>query len=202
VAREAVVPFYFGAPAASVSLAERARLLAGSAVCPAAAWAPALEARGLARMGRAREAQDALRLAKAAFDPLGDSDTADTAYGYTERQLVWHEGSMWTILGDTRRAQAALDRALTLYAPDEHLDRALIAMDTALGLLRAGEVSVACRETEQHLLGLPPEHLTGIVVARARDVLNAVPARAAMSAPARDLRELVRQSGRTATTAG
>lgn len=156
VAREAVVPFYFGAPAASVSLAERARLLAGSSVCSTAAWAPALEARGLARMGRTREAQDALRLAKAAFDRLGDSETADTAYGYTERQLAWHEGSMWITLGDTRRAQAALDRALTLYAPDEYLDRALIAMDTALGLLRVGEISVACRETEQRLLGLPP----------------------------------------------
>lgn len=202
VAREAVVPFYFGAPAASVALAERARLLAGSAVCSTAAWAPALEARGLARMGRQREAQDALRLAQNAFTRLGDSETADTAYGYTERQLAWHEGSMWTVIGDTRRAQAALDHARDLYAPDEYLDRALIAMDTALCLLRVGEISVACRETEQHLLGLPPDHLTGIVVARARDVLHAVPARAAISAPARDLRELVRETSRAAITAG
>jgi tetratricopeptide (TPR) repeat protein len=202
LAREAVIPFYYGAPAASVSLAERARLLAGSTVCSTAAWAPALEARGLARMGRRREAEDALRLAQSAFERLGSSDTADTAYGYTERQLFWHEGSMWTVLRDTRRAQAALDRARELYAPEEHLDRALIAMDMAVCLLGVGEISVACRETEQVLLGLPSEHLTGIVVARARDVVSAVPARAALTPPAADLRELVRETGRAAITAG
>jgi hypothetical protein len=202
LAREAVIPFYYGAPAASVSLAERARLLAGGTVCSTAAWAPALEARGLARMGRRREAEDALGLAKAAFDRLGAADTADTAYGYTERQLAWHEGSMWTILKDTRRAQSALDRARDLYAPEEHLDRALIAMDMAVCLLGVGEIAVACREAEQVLLGLPEAHLTGIVVSRAHDVLNAVPPRAALTSPAADLRELVRETGKAAITAG
>jgi transcriptional regulator with XRE-family HTH domain len=201
-AREAVIPFYFGAPAAALALAERARLLAGSAVCATAAWAPSLEARALARMGRHREAQDAMRLAQAAFAKLDTSDTADTAYGYTERQLVWHEGSMWTTIGDTRRAQSSLQRARGLYAPDEHLDRALIAMDEATCLMGVGEISVACRETEQLLLGLPREHLTGIVVNRARDLLAAVPARAALTTPARDLRELVEVSGRPELTAG
>jgi hypothetical protein len=153
-------------------------------------------------MGRRREAEDALGLAKAAFDRLGAADTADTAYGYTERQLAWHEGSMWTIIKDTRRAQSALDRARDLYAPEEHLDRALIAMDMAVCLLGVGEIAVACREAEQVLLGLPEAHLTGIVVSRAHDVLNAVPPRAALTSPAADLRELVRETGKAAITAG
>ncbi|MFE1377646.1 helix-turn-helix domain-containing protein [Streptomyces sp. NPDC058740] len=131
LAREAVIPFYFGAPAAALSLAERARLVAGSIVCATAAWAPALEARTLARMGRHRAAQEAMALAERAFERLSDDDTSDTAYGYTERQLVWHRGSMWTALGNTRRAQADLQRARELYAPGEHLDRALITMDEA-----------------------------------------------------------------------
>jgi hypothetical protein len=191
LAREAVIPFYFGAPAAALALAERARLLAGATVCATAAWAPALEARALARLGRHREAQDALRLAQAAFARLGAAETGDTAYGYTERQLVWHEGSMWTMIGDTRRAQRALHEARGLYGPEEHLDRALITMDEATSLIGVGEVSVACRETERLLLGLPAEHLTGIVVARARELLGVVPARAAISAPVRDLRALL-----------
>jgi transcriptional regulator with XRE-family HTH domain len=200
LAREAVIPFYFGAPAAALALAERARLVAGSAVCATAAWAPALEARALARMGRSREAQDALKLAHAAFARLSAADTSDTAYGYTERQLVWHSGSMWTTLGDTRRAQAALQEARGMYAPSEHLDRALIAMDEAQSLVAVGEISVACRATESLLLGLPREHLTGIVVSRAREVLAAIPGRASDTAPVRDLRELV--SAVPALTAG
>ncbi|MGO4630481.1 helix-turn-helix domain-containing protein [Streptomyces sp. 2RAF24] len=191
LAREAVIPLYFGAPAAALQLAERARLVAGSAVCATAAWAPALEARALARMGRAREAQDALALAEAAFARLGSADTSDTAYGYTERQLVWHSGSMWTTLGDTRRAQTALQRARGLYSPTEYLDQALISMDEAQSLVAVGEVSVACRSTEALLLGLPPEHFTGIVISRAREVLAAIPVRAAGAAPVRELRELV-----------
>ncbi|MEU8760733.1 helix-turn-helix transcriptional regulator [Streptomyces sp. NPDC048659] len=191
LAREAVIPFYFGAPAAALQLAERARLVAGSSVCATAAWAPALEARALARLGRAREAQDALALAEAAFARLGTADTSDTAYGYTERQLVWHGGSVWATLGDTRRAQAALHRARGLYSPTEYLDQTLISMDEAQSLVAVGEVSVACRATERLLLALPSEHFTGIVISRAREMLAAIPVREAAAAPARDLRALV-----------
>jgi transcriptional regulator with XRE-family HTH domain/tetratricopeptide (TPR) repeat protein len=201
LAREAVIPFYFGAPAAALALAERARLVAGSTVCATAAWAPALEARALARMGRAREAQDAMTLAERAFARLTNVDTSDTAYGYTERQLVWHGGSMWAALGDTRRAQGALQSARELYAPGEHLDRALITMDEATSLVGVGEISVACRETEMLLLGLPREHRTGIVISRARELLAAVPPRGCTTAPVRDLRDLVESSTRPELTA-
>jgi hypothetical protein len=139
-----------------------------------------------------------MRLAQTAFLRLAAADTADTAYGYTERQLVWHEGSMWTTLGDTRRAQAALQRAREMYAPTEYLDQALIALDEAACLIR---VAVACRETGQVLQSLPPEHLTGIVVNRARDLLLSVPARATVTGAVKDLREIIHHSGRPALTA-
>ncbi|MFF3749837.1 helix-turn-helix domain-containing protein [Streptomyces sp. NPDC002018] len=202
LAREAVIPLYFGAPAAALALAERARLVAGSTVCATAAWAPSLETRALARLGRVREARDAMALAQRAFSRLGTSDTSDTAYGYTERQLVWHGGSMWTTLGDSRRAQAALHAARDLYSPDEHLDRALIAMDEATCLVGVGEIAVACRETEMLLLGLPAEHRTGIVVSRARDLLASIPARGSTLAAVGDLRELVEVSARPELTTG
>lgn len=201
LAREAVIPFYYGAPAPALALAERARLLAGSTACSTAAWAPSLEARSLARLGRKREARDAMRLAQAAFLRLAATDTADTAYGYTERQLVWHEGSMWTALGDTRRAQAALQRARDMYTPTEYLDRALIALDEATCLMRVGEVTVACRETSHLLQSLPPEHLTGIVIARARELLLSVPARATATGAVLDLREIIHLAGRPSITA-
>ncbi|MEV4976496.1 hypothetical protein [Streptomyces scopuliridis] len=202
LAREAVIPFYFGAPAAALALAERARLVAGSTVCATAAWAPSLEARALARMGRKREARDTMGLAERAFARLGAADTSDTAYGYTERQLIWHGGSMWTTIGDTRRARAALQAAHDLYSVEEHLDRALIAMDEATCLVGAGEIAVACRETEMLLLGLPSGHRTGIVISRARDLLAAIPPRGAALPAVRDLREMVENCGRPELTAG
>lgn len=189
--REAVIPFYFSSPQAAADLAERARLVAGNTVCSTAAWAPALEARALARLGRAGDARQAMRIAEAAFARLGADQTGDTAYGYTARQLRWHVGSMYTVLGDTRRAQAALDEALTMYAPVEYLDRALIALDQAAGLVHVGEVATAAQVGVQALATLPAEHLTGIVVSRAREVAASVPVSASRMPWVRDLREAI-----------
>ncbi|MFD0572637.1 hypothetical protein ACFQ0T_29790 [Kitasatospora gansuensis] len=179
IAREAVIPFYYGSPRAAADLAERARMVAGGTPSATAAWAPSLEARALARLGRADDARQAMRLAEQAFARLDHTQTDDTAYGYTARQLQWHIGSMHTTLGDTRRAQAALDTALTMYAPAEYLDRALIALDQAAGLINVGEVTTAAQVGLQTLERLPAEHRTGIVVTRAREIAATIPARAA-----------------------
>ena len=40
LAREAVIPFYFGSPLAAAQLTERARMVAGNTPCATAAWAP------------------------------------------------------------------------------------------------------------------------------------------------------------------
>lgn len=199
-AREAVIPFYYGTPQAALALAERARLVAGKAPCATAAWAPSLEARSLARMGRAADADAAMRLSQAAFARLADDQIGDTAYGYTERQLRWHEGSMYTVLGDTRRAQLALDAAWNLYDPTEHLDRALIAFDQATCLLRVGEVTMACQQAESILGHVPAQHLTGIVISRCTDLIAAVPNRAARQPAVQQLRELVTTAGRPELT--
>ncbi|MFE4977885.1 hypothetical protein ACFRAR_38000 [Kitasatospora sp. NPDC056651] len=191
VAREAVIPFYYGAPAGAAELAEQARVLAGSTVCATAAWAPALKARALARLGRPEEARAAMVLAERAFARLGAEHTADLAYGYTERQLRWHIGSMYTTLGDIKRAQPSLDQALGLYAPTQYLDRALIALDQADGLMRAGEIGSGAQTSMLAIAALPDEHRTGIVLARAREVAAAVPPRAARLPLVADLREML-----------
>ncbi|MGW4810575.1 hypothetical protein ACWEPB_02870 [Kitasatospora cineracea] len=194
LAREAVIPFYNGNPAAAAVLAERARMVAGSTVCATAAWAPALEARSLARLGRDEDARAAMTIAVRAFDRLDERHTSDLAYGYTLRQLRWHVGSMHTALGDTRRAHLALDEALGMYSPAERLDRALITLDQADGLIGVGEVTTGAQVGIDALESLPDEHRTGIVVSRAREVLAEVPARAGRSAAVAELRELVQPS--------
>ncbi|MEV4559157.1 hypothetical protein AB0K51_19520 [Kitasatospora sp. NPDC049285] len=194
LAREAVIPFYYGSPAASAQLAERARLVAGSTACATAAWAPALEARSLARLGRADDARAAMALAERAFERLDDRHTSDLAYGYTARQLRWHIGSMHTALGDTRRAQLALDEALAMYSPAERLDRALIALDQAAGLIGVGEISTGAQVGTMALDSLPAEHRTGIVLARAREVAANVPMRGVRSPMVAGLREMIEES--------
>ncbi|MFB7674407.1 hypothetical protein ACFC26_23640 [Kitasatospora purpeofusca] len=191
LAREAVIPMYYGTPAAAAQLAERARVVAGSTVCSTAAWAPALEARALARIGRADDARAAMTLAQRAFARLGAEHTGDLAYGYTERQLQWHIGSMHTTLGDTRRARSALDQALGMCAPGEYLDRALIALDQAAGLLKVGEIGAAAQTGMVAVATLPAEHRTGIVLTRAREVAAAVPQRAVRMPMVVELREML-----------
>src|SRR5947209_4661653 len=58
-----------------------------------------------------------------ALTRLATAERSDTAFGYTERQLLFHEGDTRVMLGDHRGAEKAFTWSLDLYAPDEILDR-------------------------------------------------------------------------------
>jgi len=62
-------------------------MVAGNTPCATAAWAPALEARSLARLGRRDDALAAVRIAETAFARLPADQISDTGYGYAARQL-------------------------------------------------------------------------------------------------------------------
>jgi tetratricopeptide (TPR) repeat protein len=174
VARQAVIPYYFGSPRTALALARKARAIAGAGLSSTSAWAPSLEARALARTGQVAEALSVIEQARKAFDRLPDSETDNTAYGYTDRQLRWHEGSVYTAVGHTDRAMETLDTAYDMYSPTERLDRALIRLDRATCLVLDGEVEEACRSAIDLLLNMPDQHRTGIVVERATQFAAAV----------------------------
>jgi tetratricopeptide (TPR) repeat protein len=194
-AREALVPLYYGDPGEALALASSAVDLAGRTLCVAGVMAPVVAARAAARMG-GRGRRDALEQARGALDRAHDvlddlpaCDRADTAFGYTERQLYFHEGDTLVALGDWQGASRAFAHALRGYSPDESLDRTLIVLGQARCLLEAAEPEQALRLSQDALLGLPREHRPQIVLRAARLLGRSAAARHAGLPALREYRE-------------
>jgi transcriptional regulator with XRE-family HTH domain len=185
--REALVPLYYGDPAEACALARAAAGLAGRNVCVAAAMAPVMEARALARVaarrgGTARpqglrRASGLLDGAHEALAQLPAAERGDTAFGYTERQLQFHEGDTLVTLAHHQGAEKALTRALRLYSAEEILDRSLVTLSLARCRLEADEPEEALRLSRETLLAVPREHRSEIMVRTARSLGDSVAGR-------------------------
>ena len=197
--REALVPLYYGDPAEAVALARAGAGLAGRNVCVAAAMAPVMEARALARVA-ARSGGTAkpqgLRRASALLDGAHEAlarmpatDRGDTAFGYTERQLLFHEGDTLVTLADRHGAEWALTHALRLYAAEEVLDRSLAGLGLARCRLEAGEPGEALRLSRETLFAVPREHRSEIMVRAARSLGESVAGRHGELGAVREYRE-------------
>ena len=194
-AREALVPLYYGDPGEALALANSAADLAGRNPCVAGVMASAVAARAMARMaehGSRRALDRAMEMLDRAHDALDDlpaSDRADTAFGYTQRQLFFHEGDTLLALGDGQRAARAFARALRRYQPGEFLDRSLIVLGQARCLLEVGQPEQALRLSQNAMLGLDREHRPEIVLRGARLLGCLVAARHAGLPAVREYRE-------------
>ena len=210
--REALVPLYYGDPAQAAAAARASADLAGHQPCVAGVMAPVVEARALARLARARSgggvpgavggrggaggaevrrASAALDRAHEALDRLPEEDRRDTAFGYTERQLLFHQGDALVTLGDHRGADDAFGQAMRLYSPAEFLDRSLVTLGRARCRLQAGEPEEALRLSRDTVLGLPRQHRPGIVLRAARSLGEAVAAEHGDVPAVRDYREVL-----------
>ena len=210
--RESLVPLYYGDPAHAAAAARASADLAGHQPCVAGVMAPLIEARALARLARARSgggvpgtvggrggaggaevrrASAALDRAHEALERLPEEDRRDTAFGYTERQLLFHQGDALVILGDYRGANDAFGQAMRLYSPAEFLDRSLVTLGQARCRLQAGEPEEALRLSRDTLLGLPSQHRPGIVLRAARSLGEAVAAKHGDFPAVRDYREVL-----------
>jgi tetratricopeptide (TPR) repeat protein len=195
--REALVPMYYGDPRESLHLARRAQDLAGRTPSAAAAMAPIVEARALGMLvkrGRgdaAGSAKRAIARGQAVFGQLGRDQVADTAFGYTERQLAFHVGDTYTNLGDHTHADESLRRALTLYPAGAELDRTLIWLDRASCRLQEGEPEEALRAAQDSVLALSPGQFTDIIAQRARQLVGAAVAQYGEIAAAKEFREVL-----------
>lgn len=166
LAEDAYALFYSGDLTGAARAARRAQVVSVQPTVGAALAAP-LEARAHAVMGDRREAEAALGRAEEALAHLHGDQTAESAFGYNEAQLRFHQGNALTHLGQTDRAREAQQRALQLYPADEHLDRALIELDAAMCLLLDGEAAAAVDSTAATLRKLPAQHRSGIILTRA-----------------------------------
>lgn len=191
-AREALVPLYYGDPREAAALARAGTDLAGRKPCVAGVIAPVIEARAVARLaGRGRQAaldrvRGAIDRARDTLSELSPADSADTAFGYTERQLFFHEGDALVTLGDYQGATRAFAHALRLYPPTEFLDRALVMFGEARCLAEADEPAQALRLGRDTFVSLPRQHRTEIVLHAARGLGESVAARHASLPALRD----------------
>jgi transcriptional regulator with XRE-family HTH domain len=197
--REALVPLYYGDPAEAVALARAGAGLAGRNVCVAAAMAPVIEARALARVAARRGGiaqPQALRRAPSLLDGahealsrLPATDRGDTAFSYTERQLLFHEGDTLVTLAHHQGAEKALKHALRLYSTEEVLDRSLTTLGLARCRLEADEPEEALRISKETLFAVPREHRSEILVRAARSLGDSVAGRHGEVIAVREYRE-------------
>jgi hypothetical protein len=95
---------------------------------------------------------------------------ADTAFGYTERQLYFHAGDALIALGDWQAAGRSFGLAAQLYSPAEVLDGALVALGQARCLLESDEPGQALALGRDTMTGLPSEHRTDVIQQVARNL--------------------------------
>jgi len=197
--REALVPLYYGDPAEASALAHAGAGLAGRNPCVAGVMAPVLEARALAWTAARRDdasTGSALRRVRTLLAPahealsrLPATEQGDTAFGYTQRQLLFHEGDTLVMLGDYEGAEKAFAWSLGLYAPDEILDRSLISLGLARCRLEADEPGEALRLGLDTLLAVPREHRSEIMLRSARSLADTVAVRHGEQRAVREYRE-------------
>ena len=193
VAREGLVPLYYGDAREALRLARISQDLAGRTPCAAGAMAPMIEARAIAKAGSGRpaateQAQRAIARAHAVFAQLSEDQRADTAFGYTRRQLLFHEGEALAMLG-AADADRVLAEALKAYPASERLDRSLIHLDRAMFRLVRGEVDEALRIGEATIRDLPADHRPEIVLNRARDLACEAAAQTGSDSKVQSLRD-------------
>lgn len=183
--RESMAPLYYGDPGEAALLARAGGDLAGRSSSVASVMAPVMEARALARLASAgtSSVREALGQVRAALDRahralggLTGELRSDTAFGYTERQILFHQGDALVTLGDHQGADEAFEHSLQMYSRAEILDRSLIMIGQARCRLEADEPEEALRLSRDTVLALPRQHRSGLVVRTARSLGESVAA--------------------------
>jgi tetratricopeptide (TPR) repeat protein len=173
--RQSVSALYWGDPRAALQLSTQAARLARHVPCVAAAWAPAVQARALARLGQTDGVRDALKQAETSFASLEVRPDEQDAYGYTAAQLHFYRSSALPLIGETAPAYEAQDLALSHYGPDVYLDTSLVRLDHSICLVQDGEPEEAVKKARHLLMSLPREHCSPIVLDQARRLYNVIP---------------------------
>jgi transcriptional regulator with XRE-family HTH domain len=190
-AQEAFVHYYCGHDDEALTVARHAQDLAGAAPCVGAVLAAALEARALGRMRRAGEAKAAIGTAETVLANLDAESLTESAFGYNEAQLRFHEGNALTHLQTTDPAWRAQQRALELYPASDYLDRALVRLDRASCLAYDGDASGAMAAASAALAPLAGEQRQGMLAARGHEVLQALPVKARALPASAEFRDLL-----------
>lgn len=190
LAQEAYGHFYGDDLLEAIQVAQHAQAVSGLPSV-GAVLAAALEARAHGVRGDAAGTHAALRIAERLLLALDDADKATSAFAYNEAQLRFHESNALTSLGDTGAAWQAQDRALQLIPAADFMDRAFTQLDRAVCMAAEGDARGAATQALSALTQLSDEQRQGIIVGRARQLVAGLPEQRQVSAPVRDLHDLL-----------
>ena len=190
-AQEAYGYYYSGEINQAIDIARHAQSVVPGLPCVGAALAAALEARAHARLGRRDETETALRSAQTILAALDESAVAPSAFGYNEAQLRFHQGSAYTHLHNTESAWKAQRRALELTPENDYTDITLTHLDRSVCLAQDGDSLAAVSYAAQALGALSDAQRQGIIILRAREIVDSIPARQLALPPVREFKEML-----------
>jgi transcriptional regulator with XRE-family HTH domain/tetratricopeptide (TPR) repeat protein len=173
----ALLPLHQRVPEEATRIARHARKLTRGRTCLASAFAPMVEALGLAQTGQIPLARQVFDEARDAFARTDPAHRIHSIFGVSARQMLMFEGRVLTAFGDFDAAWQAHRQALRLYPEDVVGDRSLIWFDRATGLIRSGHVVDGAELVTTTLLNLPDAYRSAFFLREAQAVLDAVPVR-------------------------
>jgi hypothetical protein len=190
-AQEAYGHYYSGDLIEAVRVAQHAQALSGQISSVGAVLAAALEARAQAALGHGQEARAALDRAETGLSHLDASAIGTSAFDYNEAQLRFHEGNAFTHLHDTSAAWQAQEMALALCPASDYMDRTMTKLDLANCLAHDGDVTGAVAVMVEAATGLTEQQRQGIIAARVRETIAALPPQHQALPAVRDLHDLL-----------
>ncbi len=196
---EVVLGLYDGRPIpVLLQLADQAAQLGGDTPTRGTVGLWAGVAQANATLGRAAEAEDALRRLNELTERLpAETVRAEaTIFGWPEYRVRHTESFVYTHLGDTRRAYASQERALALYADRFDLvGRSRVQLHRATCMLLDRDIHNGIAYATSVLTGLPEGYRgDGLVASVLNTVLDAVPKTEAGRSDVRALADLARHS--------
>jgi hypothetical protein len=151
LAQQAFVPLYSGKPAEVVRLITP-RLESNPSPSPAVSQLWGIKARAHAALG---EKDNFRRSIGNGQDCLGHSEPGHIGPGilsFHPANLAFYETTGAVALNDLGNSLDAATRALALFAATESYDRALVGLERACALAKAGEISEACHAAKSVIL--------------------------------------------------
>lgn len=154
----------------AVSQCEEARAIAGSTPSPAAAFANSVQARVCARLGRRREALDAIHRAEAIFERLSPAQTGPSRLGFYEVRLRYDQENALTRIGEYQTAMDVQQRHFSIDRGESFIESAMVTLDRANCLISLNEVEEGCAVARRRLLAMPSWRRCGVILLRTQEL--------------------------------
>jgi tetratricopeptide (TPR) repeat protein len=180
----------------AIAMCETAQLMAGASPTVPGTFAASLQARAYARLGRRREALDAMHRAETMFGRLVTSETDPTRSAFDEQRLWYDRQNTLTRLGEIDAAIQAREHAMRLTPSDANVDPVQIQLDEASCLIAAGEIGEGCALACRTLGDEGNDLAGGLMWLRAMEIDDMCRSRGIRVESARSLHQMVMQAAR------